>query len=110
MQTMQMGCREESKMNKSVATIAVVLTMVTAFYIAGFGGFDGETLSGYITVDDADTVSYTDGTLPGANIYITSPSVKDGAFSGCTGLVNVVMSDAVQTVGNGAFEGCTGLT
>lgn len=107
---MQMGCREESKMNKSVATIAVVLTMVTAFYIAGFGGFDGETLSGYITVDDADTVSYTDGTLPGANIYITSPSVKDGAFSGCTGLVNVVMSDAVQTVGNGAFEGCTGLT
>jgi len=107
---MQMGCREESKMNKSVATIAVVLTMVTAFYIAGFGGFDGETLSGYITVDDADTVSYTDETLPGANIYITSPSVKDGAFSGCTGLVNVVMGDAVETVGDGAFEGCTGLT
>ena len=32
------------------------------------------------------------------------------AFSGCTGLTNIVIPDSITSIGKYAFEGCTGLT
>lgn len=36
--------------------------------------------------------------------------INDYAFQGCTGLVNVELSDLVSQVGNYAFQGCTSVT
>lgn len=97
-------------MNKTMAFIAVILTMVTAFFvIATDNGSDGAVPSGYTEITDANTISYTDETLPGTNIYISSASVKAEAFEGCTSLVNVVLSDNVRMLGDRAFEGCSSL-
>ena len=96
-------------MNKTMAFIAVVLTMVTAFFVIATDGSDGVVPSGYVEITDANNISYTDETLPGTNIYISSASVKAEAFKGCTSLVNVVLGDNVRMLGDRAFEGCTGL-
>ncbi|MBR4244254.1 MAG: InlB B-repeat-containing protein [Candidatus Methanomethylophilaceae archaeon] len=96
-------------MNKTMAFIAVVLTMVTAFFVIATDGSDGAVPSGYVEITDANNISYTDETLPGTNIYISSASVKAEAFKGCTSLVNVVLDDNVRMLGDRAFEGCTGL-
>jgi len=37
-------------------------------------------------------------------------SIGVDAFSGCTGLINVVIPNSVTSIGDGAFSGCTGLT
>ncbi|MBQ8356804.1 MAG: leucine-rich repeat protein [Clostridia bacterium] len=37
-------------------------------------------------------------------------TIGSEAFYGCTGLVNIVIPDAVTTIGTKAFYGCTGLT
>ena len=107
---MQMARKGDAKMNKTMAFIAVILTMVTAFFvIATDNGSDGAVPSGYTEITDANTISYTDETLPGTNIYISSASVKAEAFKGCTSLVNVMLSDNVRMLGDRAFEGCSSL-
>jgi len=37
-------------------------------------------------------------------------SIGGDAFSGCTALTSITMSDNITNIGSGAFEGCTGLT
>ncbi len=106
---MQLDRKGDAKMNKTMAFIAVVLTMVTAFFVIATDGSDGAVPSGYVEITDANNISYTDETLPGTNIYISSASVKAEAFKGCTSLVNVVLGDNVRMLGDRAFEGCTGL-
>lgn len=99
------------KMNKTMAFLAVVLTVVTAFYLVGADvGSDGAVPNGYVEISDADSVSYTDSSLPGTKIYITSSTVKAEAFKDCTTITNVTLSDDVISVGSSAFEGCTKLT
>ena len=97
-------------MNKTMTMAAVALSVITALFLVTIaGGSDGAAPSGYATVSDADTVSYTDSTLPGTQIYITSSSIGADAFKNCVTLTKVVLSDDVKTVGDSAFEGCSKL-
>lgn len=50
-----------------------------------------------------ETVTYDGNTYP-----VTS--VGDEAFSGCIGLVSVVIPNSVRSIGDNAFDGCKGLT
>ena len=98
-------------MNRTMAFIAVVLTMVTAFFIVSAdNGSDGAIPDGYTEVSDANTICYTNDTLPATKIYITSSSIKADAFKDCTNLKQVELSDNVRLIGDRAFEGCTGLS
>ncbi len=36
-------------------------------------------------------------------------NINDGAFMGCTSLVNITLPDSLTTIGNSAFSGCEGL-
>ena len=106
-------------MNKTIAMIAVVLSVLTAFLLlGGTGGSDGtdtvEDAVGnqYYVIDDADTTMYTDSMLTSittsGRFYIASESIMDNAFKNCT-KIKYVMLGEVKVVGNSAFEGCTAL-
>ena len=45
----------------------------------------------------------------GYGAFRGSQSIGDGAFSGCTGLVDLRLPDTLQSIGHEAFKGCTGL-
>ncbi len=102
-------------MNKTLAIMAVALSIMTAFFIIGLDtGVDGEDTiridgASYSIITDADTVSYTDDSLPSKRIYVDSPSVKAEAFKDCTRIQYVVFSDSVTSIGDRAFEGCNKL-
>ena len=106
-------------MNKTIAMIAVVLSVLTAFLlIGGTGVSDGtdtvEDAAGnqYYVINDADTTVYTDSMLTSittsGRFYIASESIMDNAFKNCTKIKYVLLGDA-KTVGDSAFEGCTAL-
>ena len=97
-------------MNKTMALIAVVLSMVTAFYLVGMDVTDGAAPSGSMTITDADSNTYADSDLTSTVIYIDCASVCDDAFKGCTTITKVYLSGNVKTIGNSAFEGCTSMT
>ena len=44
------------------------------------------------------------------NSIYSVTSIGDKAFSTCTGLTSVTISNSVTSIGNDAFYGCTGLT
>ena len=97
-------------MNKTMTIIAVVLSVITAFLLVNAEeSIDGSAPSGYTEISDADTVTYTDATLPSSYIYITSTSVKDGAFAGCSNLEYVILNAVCKTVGDEAFADCMSL-
>ena len=97
-------------MNKTMTVFAVILSVITAFFLVNItDGTDGALPEGYKVISDADTVCYTDSTLPGDKLYITSSSIGADAFKGCTTITYVLLDKDVKTVGNSAFEGCTKL-
>ena len=53
----------------------------------------------YIPLDSLTTVVITSG-----------ESIRDYAFSGCSGLTSITIPDSVMSIGVGAFSGCSGLT
>lgn len=97
-------------MNKTMALIAVVLSMATAFYLVGMDVTDGAAPSGSMTVTDADINTYADSDLTSTVIYIDCASICDDAFKGCTTITKVYLSDSVKTIGDSAFEGCSSMT
>ena len=42
--------------------------------------------------------------------FVGLTSIRDHAFSECTGLTSITIPNSVTTIGTGAFDGCTGLT
>ena len=58
-------------------------------------------------IKDADTIDRT-GSLPGLDIIIDSPSVKDGCFEGSS-VRTVLLTDKVKSIGKDAFKDCTDL-
>ncbi len=103
-------------MNKTMTMIAVVLTLLTAFYVANYAeNVDGEvhtTFNGedYVVISDAGDRCYTDSEMTYSRIYIDSATVTANAFRDCsTSLQYVVLGESVRTVGDSAFEGCTRL-
>ena len=49
--------------------------------------------------------------FPATNLSVTfKRNIGGNAFSGCTRLVSVTISEGVTTIGGSAFSGCTGLT
>jgi len=109
-------------MNKTMAIIAVVIGLLTAFIIAETGndsnGF--EVSSGtnafiridgidYWSVPDADFRCYSDSNLICENIYIKEGQIRDCAFRNCKTLERVYCSVLTTSIGDRAFEGCTAL-
>ncbi len=106
-------------MNKTIAMLAVVLSVLTAFFVINLGeGSEAafEYIDGfkYFVIEDADTNTYTDETLPsgvtssGGRILIDS-DIRDEAFKGCSKLTIVYLGEGVETIGRSAFEGCTNI-
>ena len=63
-------------MNKTMTVFAVILSVITAFFLVNItDGTDGALPEGYKVISDADTVCNTDSTLPGDKLYITSSSI-----------------------------------
>ena len=85
-----------------------------------YGNYDGSVNSSYdvnvqkFTPSYLGLGSYTKVTIPRSVTYfLTSYNVKaidTGAFSGYTGIREVVISNGVERIGANAFQGCTGLT
>ncbi len=96
-------------MNKTMTMFAVILSVITAFFLVNItDGTDGALPEGYVVISDADTVCYTGGT-PGEKLYITSSSIGADAFKGCTDIKYVLLDKDVKTIGNNAFEECSSL-
>ena len=112
----------DARMNKTLALIAVVLSLITAFFIVNAGGSDAYVYdvyddygNGYFAIDDADTRTYTDADLSSiildnkGRIYIDTETVMDGAFRDCTKIKKVYLGEGIKHVGDSAFEGCSNL-
>ncbi len=107
-------------MNKTIAMIAVILTVFTAFFVMnidteesdGAAYVTGPGMKKYYTIDDADTTVYTDEMLSAitttGRFYIASETIRDDAFRGCT-KISYVLLRVTTSIGNSAFEGCTKL-
>ena len=48
--------------------------------------------------------------FPGAKVKEGVTSIGDLAFSGCSGLTNLIIPEGVTSIGRSAFDGCSGLT
>ena len=104
-------------MNKTITLMAVVLGLLTAFLMVS-GGMDADEIDyngyDYFVIDDADTVCYTDATLPedvddcNGRVAITTDTVMENAFKDCTRIKHVYF-DGTESIGDHAFDGCTNL-
>ena len=68
-----------------------------------------------VEVTSCDAAEYKgDVVIPKTVVYknreLRVTSIKDNAFSGCSGLTSVDIPDGVTSIGESAFEGCSGLT
>ena len=68
-----------------------------------------------VEVTSCDAAEYKgDVVIPKTVVYknreLRVTSIKDNAFSGCSGLTSVDIGDGVTSIGESAFEGCSGLT
>ena len=68
-----------------------------------------------VEVTSCDAAEYKgDVVIPKTVVYknreLRVTSIKDNAFSGCSGLTSVDIPDGVTSIGESAFSGCTGLT
>ena len=66
--------------------------------------------NGKAMITDADTSISGDVTIPNTLGGYSVTSIDRSAFSGCTGLTSIKISDTVTSIGYSAFSGCTGLT
>ena len=68
-----------------------------------------------VEVTSCDAAEYKgDVVIPKTVVYknreLRVTSIKDNAFSGCSGLTSVDIGDGVTSIGESAFSGCRGLT
>ena len=72
---------------------------------------DGDTYSGTITIPESVRTKGTYGSGGGEfEKVFTVVGIGDNAFSGCTGLTEVVLPSTLTYIGYDAFNGCVGLT
>ena len=70
--------------------------------------FGSTSYTGSQAVTQANRVHYIPVSLH--SVTVTGGEIKVGAFSGCTGLTEVHLSESITAIGNSAFRGCTALT
>ncbi len=64
----------------------------------------------YYTVSGIGTETGTDIVIPAQYKGLPVKEIGRNAFSDCSGLKSVVISDGVTSIGKNAFKGCSGLT
>ena len=76
---------------------------------AGAGGLKVTEIKG--AASEADGVFYQKITTAGSTLYLPLTVEKIGAyaFTGCSGLTTVTLSDKVSEIGQGAFKDCSSL-
>ena len=107
-------------MNKTIAMIAVILTVFTAVFVITIDNNDsdgaayviGPGMKQYYTISDADTTVYTDEMLTSISssgrYFVSSDTVCANAFKDCTAIKHLLFR-TTTSIGESAFEGCTGL-
>jgi len=77
--------------------------------LAPMTGLSAFTVSG----KDNDPGIISGNTLQGRtslkSVSISSHSISNGVFSGCTGISSLTLAGKVSTIGNNAFDGCIGI-
>lgn len=88
---------------------------LTVYYKAGAKGFDYQFCGVATAAFDNGTITsslaaggYT--TIPPTLGGVNVTSIGDGAFSGCSGLISIIIPQGVTNIGDKAFYGCSGLT
>ena len=113
----------------SVSVLSVIFAAMCVFGLAacaerkgGNGNENGNTVdtTGFQYALNGDEASYAVtgiGTVTDNEIVIPAKyndmpvtAIGDSAFSGCSNLKSITMSDSVVSIGNQAFSGCTELT
>jgi hypothetical protein len=84
--------------NKAVKVPATLTIDGTVYTVSGVGGFLGNTILELVSIPDtAIEISYTNNT-------------QQGAFEGCSNLVEITLPQSIQKIGNKAFFGCGSLS
>lgn len=73
-----------------------------------FSGSSLATLTIPATVKSIGTLAFTN--TPITSCEINCQEIGNSCFKGVTTLENLILGDAVTSIGTGAFEGCSGLT
>ena len=87
---------------------AVVLSIMTAFFVVSMDGTDGAVPSGFTEINESNYSEYTSSNAP-KNIYVNMTDVPERAFENWTTVTKVTFSESVRTIGDYAFYGCTKL-
>ncbi len=88
--------------------------MNTAFGVTPPHAPNLSELDPYIVRQNPDGATYTiigvkDKTMTHANIPLCVTAIDDEAFSGCTSLTEIIMTDRVTSLGKGVFTNCSSL-
>ena len=84
--------------NKAVKIPSTFTIDGDTYSVTGIGGFLGHTKLELVSIPETATaISYTNNT-------------QQGAFEGCTSLVEITLPEAIQSIGYKAFFGCSSLS
>ncbi|MBO5312355.1 MAG: leucine-rich repeat protein, partial [Clostridia bacterium] len=99
-----------SAINRNAFYGCTGLTEITLPFVGEKADGTGATYFGYIF--GASSYSYNSDYVPSSlkKVTITGGKIGSNAFSGCTGLTSVTISEGVTSIGSYAFSGCKGLT
>lgn len=91
-----------SAFSQCTALKEIVVSRHNAYYQTVDGALFNKTLTTLVLCPPGNAGTYE---VPS---HVTA--IGEYAFSGCTGLTNIIIPDSVATLGMSAFEGCTHLT
>ena len=79
-------------------------------YLFGNAAYDGGVATEQQSSLYASQTYYIPASLRSVTVEGSRVSIPYGAFSGCTGLTEIILSDSVAEIGGMAFSNCIGLT
>lgn len=90
--------------------LAVLGLMLSSLSADTFGNFTYTDNGSFITITDYPTSATGAVEIPAVINGKPVTSIKNGAFSGCSSLTSITISNSVTSIGSAAFFGCSSLT